>query len=129
MCESTDLIPIMESETLVPEIPEPETREPGFVEMVEVLAEMPTATVAATITKVVGPCPLGMMPGNSWKIGSDGKLSRPMCRPGATALSALFQMANGEAVNRSAACDCMYAGRKVTFTVREPEGELMEEPG
>lgn len=129
MCESVDLIPVMESETLVPEILKPETLEPEFVEMVEVLAGVPTATVAATITKVIGPCPLGMMPGNAWKIGPDGKLSRPMCRPGATALSELFQMAKGEALNRSTACDCMYAGRKVTFTVREAEGELMEKPG
>ena len=129
MCESVDLIPVMESEPLVPEIPEPETLEEKFVEMVEILSDVPTETVAATITRVIGPCPLGMMPGNTWKIGPDGKLSRPMCRPGATALSALFQMSKGDAMNRSIACDCMYAGRKVTFTVREPEGELMETPG
>lgn len=129
MCESVDLIPVRESETLVPEIPEYETMDPKVVEMVGVLDGAPTTTVAATITKVIGPCPLGMMPGNAWKIGPDGKLSRPMCRPGATALSDLFDMAGGDAMNRSTACDCLYAGRKVTFTVREPEGELVEEPG
>lgn len=63
------------------------------------------------------------MPGNTWEIGPDGKLSRPLCRPGATALSALFRMANDGVMDRSACCDCIVARREVTFTVREPVWE------
>lgn len=129
MCESADMMAtlepvLMEREFMVSDIGEREA-----VEMVETLAAFPRMTVNATITRVVGPCPLGMMPGNTWKIGPDGKLSRPMCRPGATALSALLRMSEGDALNRSTCCECMVAGREVTFTVREPERELVEEPG
>lgn len=114
-------IPIAEFDDLVSEV-ESET-----VEMVEILADVPREPVTATITRVIGPCPLGMMPGNTWRIDSDGKLSRPMCRSGATALSALFEMSKGDAMDRSTACECQYAGRKVTFTVREPEEEWVDD--
>ncbi len=113
MCETVDLIPVMGSEETV--------------EMVGVLAAGPREEVAASITKVTGPCPLGWMPGNTWRIGPDGTLSRPMCRPGATALSALFRMSEGGSMERSACCECMYAGREVTFTIREPTENLHEE--
>ena len=106
MCDSVDLFAALDSENVV---------------MVEGLANAPNTPVNATITKVVGPCPLGLMPGNTWEIGPDGVLSRPMCRPAATALSALFQMANGDVMDRSTCCECVIAGREVTFTVREPE--------
>ena len=108
MCESDELIGTLELET---------------VEMVGSLDNAPRETVAAAITKVVGQCPLGMMPGNTWKIGPDGKLSRPMCRPGAAALNSLFRMTDGDAMDRSTCCECVFAGRKVTFTVREPVTE------
>ena len=72
--------------------------EPEAVELVEVLVHEPRVAVTASVTKVFGPCPLGFMPGNTWRIGPDGSLSRPMCRPGAAALSGLFQMANGYAM-------------------------------
>ena len=85
------------------------------MEMVEVLAHGPGVAVTASVTKVFGPCLLGLMPGNTWRIGPDGSLSRPMCRPGATALSGLFQMANGDAMGRSAGCDCVIAGREGDF--------------
>lgn len=101
--------------------------EPGAVEMVEVLADAPREAVTAAITKVFGPCPLGMMPGNTWRIDSEGNLSRPMCRPGATALSALFEMSKGDAMDRSTTCECLYAGREVTFTVRESEEESLDD--
>ena len=80
----------------------------------------PWASVTASVTKVFGLCLLGLMPGNTWRIGAAGSLSRPMCRPGATALSGLFQMANGDAMGRSACCECVIARREVTFTVQEP---------
>ena len=118
MCESVDLFPVMHSKNL-----EAET-----IEMVGSLDDAPNAVVAASITKVFGPCPLGLMPGNTWKIGPDGKLSLPMCRPGATALSALFRMSDGGAMDRSVRCECLYAGREVTFTVRESVEELAEKP-
>ncbi|PKB72310.1 MAG: hypothetical protein BZY87_01030 [SAR202 cluster bacterium Io17-Chloro-G6] len=105
MCESADLFVALESENIA---------------MVESLIDAPKTPVSATITKVVGPCPLGLMPGNNWTIDPDGKLSRPMCRPGATALSALFRMANGDVMDRPVCCECEIAGREVTFTVREP---------
>lgn len=119
MCESVDLFPVMESEGLDAE----------FIEMVGSLDNAPNAVVAASITKVFGPCPLGLMPGNTWKIGPDGKLSQPMCRPGATALSALFRMSEGDGMGSSACCECLYAGRKVTFTVRESGEDIAERPG
>ena len=119
MCESVDLLPVMQSKNL-----EAET-----VEMVVSLDDAPNEVVAASITKVFGPCPLGLMPGNTWKIGPVGKLSQPMCRPGATALSALFRMSDGHGMDRSACCECLYAGREVSFTVRESEEELAEKPG
>ena len=119
MCGSVDLFPVMESGGA-----ETET-----VEMVGFLDDAPNEVVAASITKVFGPCPLGLMPGNTWKIGPDGHLSHPMCRPGATALSALFRMSEGDAMNRSACCDCLHAGREVTFTVRKSEKDLAETPG
>ncbi len=109
MCESVDLIA---------------TLEPENVEMVEALADGPRTAVTATVTKVFGPCPLGLMPGDTWQIGPNGSLSRPICRPGSTALSALFQMANGDAMARSTCCQCVIAGREVTFTVRESVEEL-----
>lgn len=118
MCESVDLFPVMQSKT----------SEAEPVEMVGSLDDAPNAVVAASITKVFGPCPLGLMPGNTWKIGPDGKLSQPMCRPGATALSALFRMSDGGAMGRSVGCECLYAGREVTFTVRESVEELAEKP-
>ena len=105
MCESVDLFAALESENVV---------------MVQSLTDAPMVPVSATVTKVTGPCPLGLMPGNTWIIGQDGKLSRPMCRPGATALSALFRMAGGEVMDHSVCCECVVAGREVTFTVREP---------
>ncbi len=108
VCESVDLIAALEPET---------------IEMVDELTDAPRSAVTASITKVLGPCPLGLMPGNTWEIGPDGKLSRPMCRPGATALSALFRMANGVVMDRSACCECVIAGREVTFAVREPARE------
>ena len=108
MCESVDLIATLEPET---------------IEMVDELTDAPKMAVTASITKVFGPCPLGLMPGNTWEIGPDGKLSRPMCRPGATALSALFRMANGDVMDSSACCKCMAGGREVTFAVREPVRE------
>ncbi len=111
MCESVDLLPVIET---VP------------VEMVEALSDAPNEVVTASITKVVGPCPLGWMPGNTWRISPDGKLSRPMCRPGATALSALFRMSEGDAMDRSACCECVFAGREVTFAVREPEKDTKD---
>jgi hypothetical protein len=119
MCESTDLFPVMSSEG----------SEAKTVEMVGSLDSAPNEVVAASITKVFGPCPLGLMPGNTWKIGPDGNLSQPMCRPGATALSALFRLSEGDAMDRSASCDCLYAGREVTFTVRENQEDLAEKPG
>ena len=112
MCETVDLIPVLEEEP---------------VEMVGSLDAAPNEEIMAAITKVVGPCPLGWMPGNGWKIDTDGKLSRPMCRPGATALSALLEMSEGDAVDRSACCDCPIAGREVTFTVREPKEESVDD--
>ena len=69
MCESVDLVPVLE---------------PEIVAMTEVLADGPTAAVTASITNVFGPCPFGLMPGNTWHISADGKLSRPMCLTGAT---------------------------------------------
>ena len=105
MCESVDLI---------------SSFEPDTIEMVDEMTDAPRSTVFASVTKVFGPCPLGLMPGNTWEIGPDGKLSRPMCRPGATALSALFLLANGDALDRSACCECVIAGREVTFSVRGP---------
>lgn len=108
MCESVDLIGTLEAES---------------VAMVGSLDDAPRETVTAAVTKVFGPCPLGIMPGNTWRIGPDGKLSRPMCRPGATALSALFRMTEGDAVERSTHCECVFAGREVTFAVREPVSE------
>ena len=119
MCESVDLFSVMESEGL-----EAET-----VEMVGSLDDAPNKVVAASIAKVFGPCPLGLMPGNAWKIGPDGKLSQPMCRPGATALSALFRLSEGKAMDRSACCECLYAGREVTFAVRETEEDPAEKSG
>ena len=110
MCESADLIATLEPET---------------IEMVEELADAPRSPVTASITKVYGPCPLGLMPGNTWEIGPDGGLSRPMCRPGATALSALLRMANGDIMDQSACCVCVIAGQKVTFTVRERVAETV----
>ena len=104
MCESVDLIAAME---------------PGAIEMVNELTDAPKSAVTASVTNVFGPCPLGLMPGNTWEISPDGKISRPMCRPGATALNALFRMANGDVMDRSACCECVIAGREVTFTVRE----------
>ena len=71
MCESVDLFPVMKSEGL-----EAET-----VEMVGSLDDAPNAVVAASITKVFGPCPLGLMPGNTWKIGPDGMLRLFVRRP------------------------------------------------
>ncbi len=113
MCDSVDLFAALGS---------------GNVEMLEALTDAPKTPVSATITKVVGPCPLDLMPGNTWEISPDGSLSRPMCRAGATALSALFRMAHddvlddvpGDVIQRSACCECVIAGREVTFTVREP---------
>ena len=96
------------------------TLEPETVEMVEALTDAPRTAVTAAITKVEGPCPLGLMPGNTWEIGPDGKLSRPMCRRGAIALSSLFRMANGNYMDQSACCECVIAGQEVTFTVRGP---------
>ncbi len=119
MCESVDLFPVMETEK--------SEEEP--VEMVGSLDDAPNAVVAASITRVFGPCPLGLMPGNIWKIGTDGHLSQPMCRPGAAALSALFRMSKGDAIDQSTCCECLYAGREVTFTVRESRGELAGKPG
>ncbi|MDA1127889.1 MAG: hypothetical protein O2913_04210 [Chloroflexi bacterium] len=113
MCESTDLIATLEPETIA---------------MVDDLTDAPKTAVSASITKVYGGCPLNLMPGNTWEIGPDGKLSRPMCRSGATALSALFQMANGDVMDRSVCCECEFAGREVTFTVREPGREPVGEP-
>jgi|ETNmetMinimDraft_1059919.scaffolds.fasta_scaffold81398_1 hypothetical protein len=117
MCETIDLIPVLEAEPM---------------EMVGSLDSAPNEVVTAAITKVVGPCPLGWMPGNNWKIDSEGNLSRPMCSPGATALSALLRTSEGDAIDRSACCDCPVAGREVTFTVREKSvddkvGALAEE--
>ena len=114
MCESVDLVPDLESET---------------IEMTEVLTDSPNTAVTTSVTKVFGPCTLGLMPGNTWHISADGKLSRPMCRPGATALSALFRMADGDAMDRSTTCECQFAGREVTFTVRESADQLLETPG
>ena len=111
MCEPADLIATLEPET---------------IEMVEDLADAPRSPVTASITKVYGPCPLDLMPGNTWEIGPDGGLSRPMCRPGATALSSLFRMANGDVMGQSACCECVIARREVTFTVREPVAETVE---
>ncbi len=112
MCETVDLIPVLEAEP---------------VEMVGSLDAAPNEEIMAAITKVVGPCPLGWMPGNAWKIGADGKLSRPMCRPGATALSALLEMSEGDALDRPTCCDCPMPGREVTFTVREPKEESVDD--
>ena len=117
MCETVDLIPVLEEEP---------------VEMVGSLDAAPKEFVTAAITKVVGPCPLNWMPGIAWMFDPDGKLSRPMCRPGATALSALLQMSEGDAIDRSTCCDCPIAGREVTFTVKDvsaddPVGALAEE--
>lgn len=114
-------IPTYESDDLLPE------EESEAVEMVEALVDGPREAVTAEITKVFGPCPLGMMPGNSWRIDADGNLSRPMCRPGATALSTLFETSKGDAMGRSTACECLYANREVTFTVREPREESLDE--
>ena len=110
MCETADMMVGLEEKT---------------VEMVTALTAASVVPVTATITKVVGPCPLGMMPGNMWKIGPDGKLSRPICRLGATALSALLKMSKGDALDMATCCECEYEGREVTFTVREPEEELV----
>lgn len=118
MCESVDLFPMMVSEGLSADA----------VEMVETLADGPKTVVTASITKVYGACPLGLMPGNSWNVGPEGGLSRPMCRAGATALNALFRMSEGNALDRSACCDCPFGGREVTFTVREAEEDLMGVP-
>ena len=87
--------------------------------MVGSLDSAPNEVLTAAITKVAGPCPLAWMPGNTWKIDAEGNLSRPMCGPGATALSELLKMSEGDAIDRSACCDCPTAGREVTFTVRE----------
>lgn len=105
ICESVDLTAALE---------------PDAIEMVNELTDAPRSAVTASITNVLGGCPLGLMPGNTWEIGPDGKLSRPMCRPGATALSALFRMVNGDVMDRPACCECVTAGREVTFAVREP---------
>ena len=113
MCESVDLLPLIDAET---------------IDMVESLPDWPGAAVSASVTEVFCPCPLGLMPGNIWRIGSGGGLSRPMCRLAATALSALFRMTDGDAMDRSACCECSFTGRKVTFTVREPEKELADIP-
>ena len=114
MCESVDLVPVLE---------------PEIVAMNEVLADGPTAAVTASITNVFGPCPFGLMPGNTWHISADGKLSRPMCLTGATVLSALVRMADRDAMDRSTVCECQLAGGEVSFTVRESAGELLETPG
>ena len=114
MCESVDLVPVLE---------------PEIVAMTEVLADGPTAAVTASITNVFGPCPFGLMPGNTWHISADGKLSRPMCLTGATTLSALVRMADRDAMDRSTVCECQLAGGEVSFTVRESAGELLETPG
>ena len=115
MCESIDLIPARE----------PGTGEQEKVEMVEALAFGPGTAVTAVVTKVFGPCSLGLMPGNTWRIGPEGGLSRPMCRYGATALGALFKTAGGGAMSRSVCCECFTAGREVIFTVREAAGEAV----
>ena len=112
-------VPVFETVHLLPEA--------EGVEMVEALVDAPRESVTAEITKVFGPCPLGMMPGNTWRIDADGTLSRPMCRPRATALSALFGMSDGDAMNRSTACECQYANREVTFTVRESKEESLDD--
>ncbi|NQW24527.1 MAG: hypothetical protein HQ475_13915 [SAR202 cluster bacterium] len=129
MCESADMMATLEPELMEREFMVSDSGEREAVEMVEALTDFPRMPVNATITRVVGPCPLGMMPGNTWKIGPDGKLSRPMCRPGATSLSELLRMSDGDAMNRSTCCECLIAGREVTFTVREPERELANTPG
>lgn len=104
MCDSVDLIATLEAEA---------------IEMVDDLTDAPKQAVTVSVTQVFGPCPLGFQPGDIWEIGPDGKLSRPMCRPGATALGSLFRMANGDMMDRSACCECVAAGREVIFTVRE----------
>ena len=48
-------------------------------------------------------------------------------RAPATALSALFTMSEGDATDRSACCDCHLAGNEVTFTVRGPEEESVDD--
>ena len=105
MCESVDLFSALESENVV---------------VVQALTGAPRVPVSATVTNVTGPCPLGLMPGNTWIIGPDGRLSQPMCLPGAAALSVLFGMASGEVMGRPVCCGCVAAGWEVAFTVREP---------
>ena len=114
MCESVDLVPVLGPET---------------IDMTEVLTGRPNSAVIASVTKIFGPCPLGLMPGNTWEISADGDLSRPMCVSGATALSDLFRMGDGDAMDRSTSCECQFARRKVTFTVRESVAALAETPG
>ena len=104
MCESVDLFSALESKNVV---------------VVQALTGAPRVPVSATVTNVTGPCPLGLMPGNTWIIGPDGTLSRPMCLPGAAALSVLFGMASGEVMGRPVCCGCVAAGWEVTITVRE----------
>lgn len=87
MCETVDLIPNMKPGTMKPGTMKTGTLRSGTlesetIEMVDVLVAAPIEKIAASITKVTGPCPLGRMPGNTWRIGPDGTLPGPMCRPG-----------------------------------------------
>jgi hypothetical protein len=89
---------------------------PSGLEWVDTVPLAPLWPAAVQVATATGVCALGFRPGDTWVIDANGRLSRPLCRPMANALSSILQAPWGE-VEESVACVCPLADRQLVFSV------------
>ncbi len=86
----------------------------------ELLYDVPAPPVAATVAvmSAVGQCPRGLVPGASFEIDREGRLSAPLCRTAVMALAPVMaQRSSGRGPGSQVSCRCPVADRHLTFSV------------
>ena len=88
------------------------------LELMDMLPDAPLAPFTIGITRAIGVCPLGFRRGDAWFVGSDGHISRQMCRPAITALGSILQATHNAGLDQEVACLCPLIDRQVLFAVQ-----------
>ncbi|MFQ6030425.1 MAG: hypothetical protein ACE5Q6_23365 [Dehalococcoidia bacterium] len=88
------------------------------VELVQTIPAVPVSLFTVGVAGTTGVCPVGYRNGRVWFVGHDGHISRPLCRPGVTAITSALQAWSGAGLEVDVSCLCPLGHREVTFALR-----------
>lgn len=89
----------------------------AVLELTDILVA-PPVPLTFEVARATGVCPLGFRPGHTWTVDASGRISRPICQPGAIALTAMLARRPEGEMEREAPCRCPLGDRELVFAWR-----------